>query len=139
MELFELTKAIFESPATYADATKGDKRKNYFMIQRRFCIMFPIQAQFLQHIRINQEGVVDWWQRFMRKQYTKTPFWMFTKGIKKVSDEKEKKVSVSKELISSYCKFYNKDIKQIKDALRFFPTQMEKEFKEFEKMQKELK
>ena len=48
MELFELTKAMFESPAKYSEATKGDKRKNFFMIQRRMAINFPIQAQLLQ-------------------------------------------------------------------------------------------
>ena len=66
MELFELTKAMFESPAKYAEATKGDKRKNFFMIQRRMAINFPIQAQLLQHIRINMEAAVDWWQRYLR-------------------------------------------------------------------------
>ncbi|MDD5648849.1 MAG: hypothetical protein PHF86_00285 [Candidatus Nanoarchaeia archaeon] len=139
MELFELTKAMFESPAIYADATKGDKRKNFFMIQRRMAINFPIQANMLQNTKINMEATIDFWQQFLRKKYTKTPFWMFITGVKKAKEEKEKKINISSELISQYCRFYGKDPKLIRDALRFYPEQMIKEIKEFDKIQKELK
>lgn len=139
MELFELTKAMFESPAIYADATKGDKRKNFFMIQRRMAINFPIQANMLQNTKINMEATIDFWQQFLRKKYTKTPFWMFITGVKKAKEEKEKKINISSELISQYCRFYGKDPKSIRDALRFYPEQMIKEIKEFDKIQKELK
>jgi hypothetical protein len=139
MELFELTKAMFESPAIYADATRGDKRKNFFMIQRRMAINFPVQANMLQHVKINMEATIDFWQRFLRKRYTKTPFWMFITGVKKAKEEKEKKINLSSELISQYCRFYGKDPKSIRDALRFYPEQMIKEIKGFDKIQKELK
>jgi hypothetical protein len=139
MELFELTKAMFESPATYADATKGDKRKNFFIIQRRMAINFPMEANFLQHIRINMEDTIDWWQRFLRKKYQKTPYWMFLSGVKKNQEKEEKKIKISNETISGYCQFYQKDPKQVRDAIKFFPEDMVKEMKEFEKMMKELR
>jgi len=139
MELFELTKAMFESPGTYADATKGDKRKNFFMIQRRMAINFPVQAHLLQHIRINMEASIDWWQRFLRKQYQKTPFWMFQQGVKKNQEKEEKKTKISGETISEYCRFYQKDPKQIKDAIKFYPEEMAKEMNDFTKMMKEFK
>ncbi len=139
MELFELTKAMFESPAKYAEATKGDKRKNFFMIQRRMAINFPIQAQLLQHIRINMESAVDWWQRFLRKQYQKTPYWMYQQGVKKNQEKEEKKVKISNETISEYCRFYQKDPRQVRDAIKFFPEEMAKEMNEFQKMMKEFK
>jgi hypothetical protein len=140
MELFELTKAIFESPAAYSDATKGDKRKNFFMIQRRMAINFPIQAHLLQHIRINMEATIDWWQRYIRsKKYPRTPGWMFIQGVKKNQEKEEKKTKISLETISEYCRFYQKDPKQIKDAIRFYPGEMQKEMNEFQKMLKELR
>jgi hypothetical protein len=139
MELFELTKAMFNSPGTYADATKGDKRKNFFMIQRRMAINFPIQAQLLQHIKINMEATIDWWQRYIRKQYTFTPKWMYIEGVKKTKEKEEKKVKISAEAISEYCRFYQKDPKQIKDAIKFYPEEMAKEMNDFTKMMKEFK
>jgi hypothetical protein len=139
MELFEITKAMFESPGTYADATKGDKRKNFFMIQRRMAINFPIQAHLLQHIRINMEATIDWWQRYLRKTYQRTPKWMYLEGVKKNKEKEEKKIKISAETISEYCRFYQKDIKQIKDAIKFYPEEMQKEMNDFQKMMKELK
>jgi hypothetical protein len=136
---FEVSKIIFESPGQYADLTKGDKRSNFFILQRRFAINFPIQAHLLQHIRINMEATVDWWQRFLRKQYSKTPYWMFQKGVKFHQEKEENKVKITTETISEYCIFYQKDPKQIKDAIKFYPEEMQKEMIHFQKMMKELK
>ncbi len=136
---FEVSKIIFESPGQYSDLTKGDKRSNFFILQRRFAINFPIQAHLLQHIRINMEASVDWWQRFLRKQYTKTPYWMFQKGVKFHQEKEEKKIKITSETISEYCRFYQKDPKQIKDAINFYPEEMQKMMNDFQKMMKELK
>ena len=86
MELFELTKAMFGDTNNYSEATRGDKRKSFFMIQRRMAIQHPMQANALNQLKINQEEAVDVWQRFLSKKYKKTPFWMYTKGIKKAKE-----------------------------------------------------
>lgn len=134
MELFEFTKALFENPGEYNDITPGEKRKQFFMVNRRFAIQFPMQANALQHLKINQVGVVDFWQKFMRKQYQRTPGWMFTKGVKKAVKEKEKKTNVSATLITEYAKRMKIDRKSIEDALEFYPDLMISELKNFEKM-----
>jgi hypothetical protein len=134
MELFEFTKIIFESPGEYQEITPGEKRKWFFLLQRRFAIQFPMQANALQHLKINQAGVVDFWQHFMRKQYQKTPGWMYTKGIKKSKEEKEKKIKVSETLINQYAAKMEIDKKSIYDALEFYPEQIQKELKDFEKI-----
>lgn len=139
MELFDLTKAMFQSPGKYAEATKGDKRKNFFMIQRRMAINFPIQAHLLQHIKINMEASVDWWQRYIRKQYTFTPKWMYIQGVKKNQEKEEKRIKISSETVLEYCRFYQKDPKQVKEAIKFYPENMVKEMNDFEKMMKEFK
>jgi hypothetical protein len=141
MELFEMTKAMFESPGTYSGASKGDKRKNFFMIQRRMAIQYPILANMLQRNKINQEAAVDLWQRYLRlnQHYTKTPFWMYTEGVKKAQEKKEKKINISNETVQEYCKFYQQDPKQIRDAIKFYPAEMAKELKEFEKLQLEIR
>jgi len=137
---FEVSKTIFESPGRYADLTKGDKRSNFFILQRRFAINFPIQANLLQHIRINMEATIDWWQRYIRsKKYPKTPLWMYIQGVKKNQEKEEKKTKISSDTISEYCRFYQKDPKQIKDAIRFYPEEMQKEMNDFQKMIKELR
>jgi gas vesicle protein len=85
------------------------------------------------------EASVDWWQRFLRKKYQKTPYWMFQKGVKFHQEKEEKKIKITAETISEYCRFYQKDPKQIKDAIKFYPEEMQKEMNDFQKMMKELK
>jgi len=133
-ELFDITKIIFEKPGEWTSVTNGEKKKYYFAIQRRFSIMFPMQANALQHLKINQIGVVDFWQSFMRKHYKQTPSWMYTKGIAKVKKEKEKKTNVNEKLIIEYCKKLSIDKKSVYDALEFYPDLMKKELLDFKKM-----
>jgi hypothetical protein len=133
-ELFDITKIIFEQPGEWQNVTSGEKRKYYFAIQRRFSIQFPMQANALQHLKINQSGVVDFWQRFMRKTYNRTPGWMYTKGVKKAKETKEKKVQVSGKLIDEYAKRMKIDKKSIMDSLEYWPDLMLAELKQYEKM-----
>jgi hypothetical protein len=136
MELFELTRIMFEDPEAYKEATKGDKRKNFFIIQRRMAIQHPMQANVLNGLKINQEEAIDVWQRFLRKKYKKTPFWMYTKGIKKVKEEKEKKINISTQVVEDYAKKYKIDLKSVWEALDMFPKKMKKELQDFEKINK---
>ena len=134
MKLFEFTKIIFEKPEEWQEITTGDKKKWFFLLNRIFAIQFPLQANALQHLKINQSGVVDFWQKFMRQQYNRTPNWMYTKGIKKTKQEKEKKINISEKIIDEYCKKMIIDKKSVYDALDFFQKKMIKELKQFEKI-----
>lgn len=132
MELFDFIKVIFTNPTEYSSLTPGEKRKHYFMCQRRFAIQFPMQANALQNLKINQAAVIDFWQVFLRKQYKYVPGWMYTKGIKKAQAIKEKQISVSNEVIKEYCRYFKVDSKSVRDAIEFYPGDMIKELKDFE-------
>jgi hypothetical protein len=133
MELFELTKLMFENPQGYLQVTSGDKRKHFFMINRRMSINYPIQTNILQHIKINDIAVIDFWQNFLRKHYNKTPYWMFTKGIKKTSEEKEKNLTIKDSTIKEFCIYYGYDLKSVNESIKIFPEEMKKELNVFEK------
>jgi len=132
-EFFDIIKIIFTDPIEYKEITKGEKQKMFFLLQRRFVINFPMEANVLQHLKINQSAVIDWWQSFLRKQYKFVPGWMYTKGVEKTQKIKEKKANVSNDLINEYCKCYKIDRKSVKDALEFYHDLMISELKEFEK------
>jgi len=136
MELFDFIRVIFTDPEEYLKITAGEKRKYFFLCQRRFSINFPMQANVLQYLKINQEAVMDFWQVFLRKQYKFVPSWMYTKGVKKTQEVKEKKTSVSNDLIKEYCKWNKVDKKMVNDALEFYPDMMISELKQFEKTMK---
>lgn len=135
MELFELTKIIFERPGEWTDVPNSDKRKWFFLVNRRFAIQHPIQAAALQSLKIDQASVMDFWQKYMYKTYGgRTPHWMFIKGIKQAKEDKETKIKVSDTLVSAFAKKMELDKKSIYDALEFFPDLMLAEIKSFQKM-----
>jgi len=135
MELFELTKIMFEKPEEYASVTPGDKRKHFFMINRRMAIQHPEEAQALQQLKIDQVAVVDFWQRFLIRKYKgKTPFWMFITGIKKNQEEKEKKLNIKESIIKEYAIKFGYDLKSVREAIKSFPEDMKKELQSFEKI-----
>jgi hypothetical protein len=137
MELFEFIKVIFNRPSDYSSISPSEKRKHFFMCQRRFAIQFPMEANVLQHLKINQQAVIDWWQKFLRSKYSSVPGWMYTTGAKKSQEIKEKKINVSNDTIKEYCKTFEIDPHSVRDALEFFQNDMVKELKEFENMIKQ--
>jgi hypothetical protein len=137
MELFDFIKILFTNPKEYSSITSGEKRKQFFMLSRRMAINFPLQANALQHIKINQSAVVDFWQNFIRKQYKYVPGWMYTKGVKKTQEIKERKMNISNDVINEYCKVYKLDKKTVLDALEFYNTEMVNELKHFENILKQ--
>ena len=137
IEFFDAIKIIFTDPVKYKELTRGEKQKFYFLLNRRFAINFPMQANALQHLKINQAAVIDFWQNFIRKQYKYIPGWMYTKGVKKAQEVKEKKLNISNETIKEYCKRFKVDPKSVRDALEFYETDMVKELKQFENILKQ--
>jgi len=138
-DLFEILNILFENPIEWEKITNGEKTKNFFLINRRMAIMYPQEANVLQLLKINQGAVVEFWQRFIRvkKKYTKLPGWMYTKGVKKSLDIKEKKLLISKNVIDEYSRINQIDRKSIYEALEFFPTEMLAELKSYEKLLKQ--
>jgi hypothetical protein len=132
MELFDLLNCIFKDPIEYAKVSKLDKKRNFFMIQRRLAIGHPLQAHVLNNLKINPDQAVDIWQRFIIKQYNgKMPGWMFIKGAKKNKEIEEKKVNITFKDLAEFAKYNKYDIKSVKDAIKLFPTEIKKEIDQF--------
>jgi len=129
MELFDLLNTMFKDPISYKnDVTKLDKRKHFFMINRRLAIAHPAQANVLNHLKINFEEAIDIWQLFLQKQYRgKIPGWIYTKGVKKVKDEQEQKLNIPTKDMVEFANINKYDLKSVKDAAKFFPDILKKE------------
>jgi hypothetical protein len=136
MELFQFLNILFERPAEWEQISNIEKKKQLFMVNRRLAINFPREANALQHLRINPAHVVNFWQYFIRvkKKYTELPKWMYTKGVKKTQEVKEKIVSVSQNTINEYARLNRLDRKSVEEALVFYPEALKKELQDFEKI-----
>mgnify|MGYP001769798953 CR=1 FL=1 len=137
MEFFDFIHATFSNE--YDNVSNVDKKKHYFLYNRRMAIQFPQQANVLQLLKSNPVAVMDFWHHFLtvKQKYNKAPGWMYTKGVKKTLETKEKKTSISKNLIDEYARINKVDRKSVIDALEFYPEEMQKEIKEFEKIIKQ--
>ena len=58
---------------------------------------------------------------------------MYTKGVKKAKESKEKKTIVKENTIKNYAVRHGYDIKAVREALEFFPKEMKKLLTMFEK------
>lgn len=134
MSPFELIKIIIEEPKSYDNISSLEKKKNFFIINRRMAIKFPLQAHVLQHLKIDEVSVIDSWKIFLQKQYNKVPYWMYTKGIKKAQESKENKTNIKESIIKEFATKNNFDIQSVREALNLFPKEMTKELKQFEKI-----
>lgn len=137
MELFNIIKVIFNNPKEWKEVSNLDKRKNFFMLNRFFSINYPLQANALQHMRINQVMVIEYWFKFLSSKFNRTPGWIFTKGVKKNKEEKEKKLTITNDEINEYCKLNKIDRKMVDDALIHFQNDMISEIKSFTKIIKQ--
>lgn len=134
MQLFEFTKTLFEDPRGWSKVSKTEKKKHFFMTTRFMSIAFPLQAQALNNVKVDQPSAMDFWQEFMRTKYNRVPGWMYTKGAKKKKEEQEAKVSVSEKSVLDYARDMSLDPKSVKDALKFFGKETTKEIKKWEKV-----
>lgn len=133
-KLFEFTKVLFENPKEYNDVSDYEKKRHFFMVSRFMGIQYPLQAHLLNHIKINAAETINFWHRFLRKQYNRVPFWMYTKGVKKSKKDKEKKIKVSDSLVEEYARVNKIDKNLVYEAFEHFPKEISAELKDFKKV-----
>lgn len=131
-KLFDFMKILFERPELYKKLKKHDKSRHFFMCQRFMSISSPVQANYLQHIKINPSEVIDYWQQEMTRLYSRIPSWMYVK-TKKKEGKKDKKSNLKETTIIEFAKKFGYEIRDVKKAIEFFGENMIKEIKQFEK------
>jgi len=120
MELKDFVKMVFERPDEYTKLRSTEKAKFFFMLQRFCSIMYPVQAQAFNHIKISQAESCDYWQESLSKLYKKTPGWVYTKTKK--TDKKKADVP-SAEAIDYYLERTRTSRRDLDDAVRLFGDQ----------------
>lgn len=130
MELFDLTKRLFDRGNSWNEVTNSDKSRHAFMVNRFMSIKFPMQANILNNRNVDPRVTVDIWKDAMSRLYTKPPVWMYTKVAKK---EKEKKKS-SKIAIDRFMKLNKLSRRDFDGIEELFSDDLNKELKEVEAM-----
>lgn len=135
--LFDLLNALFTDKAYIESLTYETCKQNMFMVNRRLAIQYPLQAQVFNNSQINPRDTIKFWSNFL---YTGgyAPRWIYTAGAAKSKAATESKKQITDAMIKRFCNYYKKSIKDVQDALRFFPEQMTAEILDFEQLYKQM-
>lgn len=125
MELFDLTKILFDRTADWTKVSQKDKSTHFFMVNRFMSINFPMQANILNRKHVNPVVGMDIWRSTMTRLYTKPPFWIYTKTNKK----KKKTSNFTESEILRWMKLMGISKKDIGFLMETFPKQIDQEIK----------
>lgn len=117
MELFDFINSMFSKRDQFEKTTLHERGRHHFMISRFMAIKYPVQAQFLNHIKIHPGSTVTYWADTVGKMFNRTPNWMYVKTKK----EKEKKAAaqpVNDATIRYYCQKNQCSHRDVDDAMR---------------------
>lgn len=135
MELFDIIGVMFEDHSAWVKVTNYDKKKNFFMINRILSIKYPLQANMLQHLKVNQVAVIDFWFYFISSQYNRKPSWLYTKASKKKdSTKKSKKNTITEDMIKTFAHKLGYEVKTVRMAIEFFGEEILTEIKDIDKL-----
>ena len=132
LELFDTINCMFANPAEFKKLSLHERGRHFFMINRFCSIKFPIQAAYMNNIKIHPGQAVTYWQETIGKMYTKTPSWMYTKVSKKKADKSG--INVSEAAMNYYCQKNQISRKVLDEAIQFVGEPMIKELKDLENL-----
>lgn len=134
---FQICDAVFKDRRFIMDLSPNIKKEHGFMLNRRMSIKYPVQAQQMNALKINQASVVDYWSQTLYNGKF-VPKWMMTKGAAKSSKEREKKDKIPTDIMNEYLNFYGISMHDFQYALDNFPKEVKAEIKDFEQYLKLL-
>ena len=135
MDLFDLTKMMFDRNSKWSSVKPYDKVKNFFMINRFMSINFPMKANLFNNRHITSSSAIDSWRDVVNRLFTKTPNWLYTK-TKKNEKQKQKKFP-ERETVMTFMKLNNMSQKDFGLLMENFQAETIEELLQFEKILKE--
>lgn len=130
-DLFEFINTMVGKPAEFNKTKMHERGKHFFMINRFCSIMFPLQASYFNHIKINGAQTVTFWQNLLSSKYSRTPGWMYVKS-KKAKEEKKAKQPYTDQTIKIYCEKFQMSTRDFNTSVELLGDSFINEVKHFE-------
>ena len=109
LDFITLANIIFKDKNKYKFISDEDKENNFFMLNRKFAIKYPKQAQFFNNKNINKASAIDVWYQVFYKTTNGTPQWWWK--TKQQAKPKSEFSNVDLKLIKEYYELTDNDIK----------------------------
>lgn len=132
-DLFDVVRMLFTDTAAFNNLSKMTLERNAFMINRFMAIKYPQQAQAFNNLKINTCDVMKFWNSYLGNKMS-VPSFIYTKGSKK-SKETHTKINKmpSNAILSQFCIDNHLNKKDVLNAFKMFPDEMNKEIINYEK------
>lgn len=133
---YDIINMMFTSINEFNNLTDTILDKNFFMINRVFSIKYPLQAAIFNKTTINTAAVIKSWATFItgKEGYGRVPYFVYTKGAKKSSENTNTDEKIDKDLIKEYCKRYKINLKDFNQLKILFHDVLIADVKRYEKL-----
>jgi hypothetical protein len=118
MDLFEYIKTFYDGSKKFEQISDFEKRKQFFMFNRRMSIKYPEQANFFNFNGIDGALATDIWYEVIGKKSNGTPAWNYIKLNKKNKDTK-KWYPKDMAMFKKYRNFYEMSIRDFNENLEY--------------------
>lgn len=121
---FDILNMMFDDTNGFNTLTDKTLADNYFLLNRRFAIKYPMQAAQLSKMGINEAWALRFWAMFIKAKENcayGAPKFLYTAGAKKQKESKQK-VGIDafdEEIINQYMIRYELSRKDLQDMLEF--------------------
>ncbi len=128
---FDLIDGFFNSKK-WDTFTNIEKNRNFFIINRLMSINYPIPAALFSHMKMPGGMVVEFWKRFMSRNFKTKPGWFFTKSKSEV--KKDPFDNYEDEVLEYYYKVNDCDYKTVNELKKKYPKELTEELESIVKM-----
>jgi hypothetical protein len=135
-DYFALIKSFYDDEE-YAKFTNNEKNKMAFMVNRRMSIKHPIESAYFSKMGIDGYAIVDFWKDAITIQYRTYPGWLYTKATATAAPKdknEERFVKFDIEVINTYLRRYDIEMKTLNELFKRFPTEVIDELESIEKL-----
>ena len=121
---FDILSMMFDDTGGFNNLTDKTLTDNYFLLNRRFGIKYPMQAAQLSRMGINEAWALRFWAVFIKAKENcayGTPKFLYTAGAKKQKEARQK-IGIDafdEEIINQYMIRYELSKKDFQDMLEF--------------------
>ena len=125
---FDILNMMFDDIGLFDTLPDKTLEDNYFLLNRRFAIKYPMQAAQFSRMGINEAWVLRFWRVFIRAKENcmyGPPKFLYTAGAKKQKESKAK-VGIDafdEDVINQYMIRYELSRKDFQDMLEFCNTE----------------
>lgn len=122
---FDIINMMFDDTMGFDSLPEKTLADNYFLLNRRFAIKYPMQAAQLSKMGINEAWALKFWKVFIKAKENCSygpPKFLYTAGAKKLKESKAK-VGIDafdEDIINQYMIRYELSSKDFRDMLEFF-------------------